>query len=90
MGVMCVSADYNDITVISNYTECPSGSYLIPVTHSIDNPDGYFTVDEYLSLLVTDCVPPITYTQAGQLIGAVALLFSVAFIFRSIRKQMGF
>jgi len=37
-----------------------------------------------------DFFTALTYAESGQLLGATALIFSLAFIFRSVLKNLGF
>jgi predicted exporter len=58
------------------------------VNQANDCDDGWLAVD--LATYDESLFQGLTYAEAGQLLGAVALLFSVAFILRSVRKQLGF
>ncbi len=49
------------------------------------------TCTGYVAISAADySAQTLTYPEANQLIGAVVLLFSLVFIFRALRKQLGF
>ncbi len=59
-------------------------------THATEMPDSS-TCSGYVAVAASDNVMQgLTYPEANQLIGAVGLLFVLAFIFRALRKQIGF